>query len=104
MDLQSLNYTEIQGRLSDHAIVIYALSTCGHCRRALAFLNGKGLSYKYIYVDLIPFETKTAIKAELKERFNENVAFPFAVIDGKEHLVGFIEPDWILTLGLGDKA
>ena len=83
---------------------MYALSTCGHCRRALTFLDSKGLSYKYLYVDLIPLETKNAIKAELRSLFNENVAFPFAIIDGREHLVGFIEADWILTLGLGEQA
>jgi glutaredoxin len=104
MDLRTLSFTEIKGERSDHGIVVYALSTCGHCRRALAFLDGKGLSYKYIYVDLIPLETKNAIKAELRERFKDNVAFPFAVIDEKVHLVGFIEADWILSLGLGEKA
>ena len=36
----------------------------------------------------------------LKERFKENVAFPFAVIDDTSHLVGFIQPDWVKTLGL----
>ena len=28
------------------------------------------------------------------------MAFPFAVIDGEKPLVGFIEPDWVKTLGL----
>jgi hypothetical protein len=41
---------------------------------------------------------KNGIKQELKERFKENVAFPFAVIDEKKCLIGFIEADWRLTL------
>jgi glutaredoxin-like protein NrdH len=104
MDLHTLSFTTMEGRLADHEIVVYALSTCGHCRRALSFLDSKGLSYKYIYVDLIPLETKSAVKAELRERFKDNVAFPFTVIDDKEHLVGFIEADWVLSLGLGEKS
>jgi glutaredoxin len=101
MDLESLSYTDRNGSRRDHDVVVYALSTCGHCRRALAFLDERDIRYRYIYVDLIPLDVKNAIKAELKRLFGENVAFPFLVVDGKEHLVGFIEPDWILTLGLG---
>ncbi|MCX7026991.1 MAG: glutaredoxin family protein [Spirochaetes bacterium] len=103
MDLHGLNFTGKEGARKDHDIVVYALSTCGHCRRALEFLKERDLAYRYIYVDLLPFETKNAIKTELKDRFRENVAFPFAVIDNTSHLVGFIEPDWILSLGLGEK-
>jgi hypothetical protein len=51
-------------------------------------------------MDLVPLETKNEAKKALKERFKEDVAFPFAIIDGDKHLVGFIEPDWAKTLGL----
>ena len=98
--LESLTYTTVDGPRKGKDITIYALSTCGFCKRAIAFLNSKGLAYKYVYMDLVPLETKTEAKKELKERFKDNVAFPFAVIDGSQHLVGFIEPDWVKTLGL----
>jgi len=78
--------------------MVYALSTCGFCKRALAFLDSNQFTYKYLYVDLIPIDVKNTIKQELKERFKENVAFPFVVIDDKKYLVGFIEADWKLTL------
>lgn len=98
--LETLTYTKIAGKRADHSITVYALSTCGFCKRALAFLNDKGFSYRYIYVDQIPLEIKTQAKKELKERFKVDIAFPFAVIDGDKHLVGFIEPDWARTLGV----
>jgi len=100
MNLVDLPYITKEGFRNDHSIVVYALSTCGFCKRALAFLDQHGFTYKYIHVDQIPLETKTEVKKILKERFNENVAFPFAVIDEDKHLVGFIEPDWVLTLGV----
>lgn len=100
MDLSKLNYTVKTGARTDPDITVYALSTCGFCKRALAFLEQKGFSYKYIYVDLLPIAEKDEIKAELKLRHKDNVAFPFAVIDDKTHLVGFIEPDWVRTLGV----
>jgi glutaredoxin len=98
--LDTLEYTDVPGSVSGHEIIVYALSTCGFCKRALGYLNTKGLAYRYIYMDRIPLEAKNEAKRLLKERFKVNVAFPFAVIDGDKHLVGFIEPDWAQTLGL----
>jgi glutaredoxin-like protein NrdH len=98
--LDSLTYLVVEGKRRDRDITVYALSTCGFCKRALTFLNDKGFTYKYIHMDQIPLETKNEAKRALKERFKDDVAFPFAVIDGKEHLVGFIEADWVRTLGL----
>lgn len=100
MNLQNLPVVSKTGARNNHEIMVYALSTCGFCKRAMAFLEANGFSYTYLYVDLIPVDVKNTIKQELKERFRESVAFPFAVIDEKQHLVGFIEADWKLTLGL----
>jgi len=99
--LDTLTYTEVDGPRKDRQITVYALSTCGFCKRAISFLNDKGFSYRYIYMDQIPLETKNQAKKALKERFKDDVAFPFAVIDEDKHLVGFIEPDWVNTLGVG---
>lgn len=98
MNLQNLPVVSKTGVKNDHHIMVYALSTCGFCKRALAFLDANQFTYTYLYVDLIPVEVKNSIKQELRERFKENVAFPFAVIDDSKHLVGFIEADWKLTL------
>jgi glutaredoxin len=98
--LETLTYTSVSGERKDHDITVYALSTCGFCKRALSFLGAKGLAYRYVYMDQIPLETKNEAKKALKERFKDDVAFPFAVVDGDKHLVGFIEPDWVATLGL----
>jgi glutaredoxin len=98
--LETLDYTSVPGARADHEITVYALSTCGFCKRALAFLNAKSFAYRYIYMDQVPLETKTEAKKTLKERFKADVAFPFAVIDGERYLVGFVEPDWVKTLGL----
>lgn len=104
MNLKELAYVEKKGSIDAHDVVIYALSTCGFCKKAMSFLDDKGYSYKYIHVDQLPLETKNEIKKILKEKFNENVAFPFAVIDDASHLVGFIQPDWVRTLGLTEST
>jgi len=97
--LETLSYTSVDGNRKDHAITLYALSTCGFCKRAMAFLGTKGFAYRYIHVDDLSLDAKSEVKRELKERFHADIAFPFAVIDGERHLVGFIEADWASTLG-----
>jgi glutaredoxin-like protein NrdH len=97
--LDTLAYTDVAGSRSGPEITVYALSTCGFCKRALAWLDAKGLAYRYVHLDLVPLEVKSEAKRILKERFKADIAFPFAVIDGKSHLVGFIEADWSKTLG-----
>ena len=97
--LETLNYTSVDGSRKDRSITLYALSTCGFCKRAMAFLNAKGFAYRYVYVDDLSLDVKNQVKRELKERFRADVAYPFAVIDGGRHLVGFIEPDWAAALG-----
>ncbi len=100
MILDSLSYIEVAGTKKGPGITVYALSTCGFCKRAMTFLQNNGLSYRYIHVDTIPIDTKNEIKRELKEKYKVDIAFPFATVDGNKYLVGFIEADWKLTLGV----
>ncbi len=93
-----LTYTTVEGGDKRHDVVVYALSTCGFCKRALAFLSDKGIEHRYVHLDLVPLETKTRAKTALKERFGEHISFPYAVIDEKTTLIGFIEADWRKTL------
>jgi glutaredoxin-like protein NrdH len=69
------------------SIVLYALSTCIHCRKTKELLNELGVAYKYIFVDLLP-------EKELGEVFNEMLkynpagSFPTMVINGDKVIVG----------------
>lgn len=93
-----VEYTTVDGPNKKHDVEVYALSTCGFCKRALTFLRDQGIAHRYIHVDLIPIDVKNKIKESLHEQFKEHVSFPFAVIDGKTTLIGFLEPDWRKTL------
>ncbi len=98
--LETLSYIPVDGPRKEPAITIYALSTCGFCKRAMAFLDKNGFAYRYIHVDTIPIETKNEAKRVLKETYKTDVAFPFATVGGEDYLVGFIEADWKRTLGV----
>lgn len=97
-----IQFIEIEGRRQERAITVYALSTCGFCKRALAFLQANGFAHKYMYVDLLPMDKKADLKKTLAAKYGAEVSFPYAVIDEAEVLVGFIEPDWKKTLGVGE--
>ena len=99
MNLENISIMKKDGMRKDHEIMVYALSTCIFCKRALTFLDVNHFAYKYLYIDLVPLESKNAIKNELTQRFKENVIFPFMVIDSREHLIGLIETEWKMALG-----
>ncbi|MHA1821395.1 MAG: ferredoxin-thioredoxin reductase catalytic domain-containing protein [Promethearchaeota archaeon] len=96
-----ITYNEEDGEDIGHDITVYALSTCGFCRRGLAFLRDHNIKFRYIYVDKIEYETKRKIKALLREKFQKRVAFPYMVVDEEFVIVGFTEKEWVDKLGIG---
>jgi len=73
-------------------VMLYALSTCGWCKKTKELLNELGVAYDYAYIDLIKgAEQDDAIK-EIK-KFNPACNFPTLVIDDKKCIIGFNEED-----------
>lgn len=70
-------------------IMLYALSTCGWCRKTKELLNELGVEYEYIYVDLLEDEDEDTAMDEVK-KWNPRLSFPTLVIDDK-CIVGFKE-------------
>ncbi len=98
--IESLHYISVAGQKTQPEITVYALSTCGFCKRSLSFLEANGFAYRYVYVDNVSLDVKTEVKRELKEKYKADIAFPFATIGTDGYLVGFIEVDWRKTLGI----
>ncbi|MBD3350476.1 MAG: glutaredoxin [Candidatus Lokiarchaeota archaeon] len=92
--LDYVEYTKEEGNEYNHDIVVYALSTCGFCRRGLAFLRENNIPFNFVYVDKLPFDLKMKIKNDLKEKFGKRVVFPYLVYDDKDLLVGFTKDEW----------
>ena len=84
-----IEFTHEAGEKKGCKITVYALSTCGFCKRALAFLCDNSVDFSYVYVDKLDRETKDDVIKKLKERFDRRVAFPFLIIDDEECMVGF---------------
>jgi glutaredoxin len=71
-------------------IHVYALSTCGWCRKCKAFLEDNHVDYTCYDVDLLEGEEKQRVKQAL-ERYNPRRSYPTIVIDDAEVIVGFDE-------------
>ncbi|GAB4329026.1 MAG: glutaredoxin family protein [Promethearchaeota archaeon] len=98
--MESIDFTKVEGDHGEKDLVVYALSTCGFCRRGLQFLRDHSFAFRYVYVDQLDFDTKQFLKDRLRERFNQRVLFPFLVIDDREAVVGFVEETWKRKLGV----
>lgn len=94
MENLNLNFISEDGVKCDHELVVYALSTCGFCKRAISFLRSNSIKFKYVYFDELDTDTQDKIQQTLSEQFDERLAFPFLVIDCKKCIVGFDQEKW----------
>lgn len=69
-------------------VVLYALSTCGWCKKTKELLNELEVEFNYIYVDLLEGDERTDIIEQVK-KFNKQLSFPTLVIDDEKTIVGF---------------
>jgi glutaredoxin len=80
-------------------VVLYALSTCGWCKKAKRFLDDNDVEYELTYVDLLKGEKKDQALVQIK-KWNPRRSFPTIVIDDKEGIRGFKEARLREVLGL----
>ncbi len=80
----------VKGEKEDHDLLLFALSTCGWCRKARNFLEENKLTYRYVYVDLLEGDAQREVFEEVKKR-NPRRTFPTLVVDGEEVIAGFNE-------------
>lgn len=61
-------------------IMLYALSTCGWCRKTRALLESAGVAYDFVYVDLLQGKEKEDTLNMVK-KWNPTASFPTLVIN-----------------------
>ena len=95
---EHIKLIHVDGKNSGHKLILFGLTTCGYCKRALSYLNDEGFEYDYIFLDEIPFDDKQKAKDEFKTHFGKRMTFPTLIIDQEEFLIGFIQPSWDMKL------
>jgi glutaredoxin-like protein NrdH len=73
-------------------VMLYALSTCGWCKRTKELLREIGVEFDYTFVDLLEGKEQD-IAMDTVERFNPSGSFPTLIIDNKKSIVGFKEQE-----------
>lgn len=73
-------------------IKLYALSTCGWCKKTKNLLDQLGVEYYYMYVDLLEREERDAAVDRVK-KWNPLCSFPTLVINDEKCIVGFKESE-----------
>jgi glutaredoxin len=73
-------------------ITLYALSTCGWCKKTKGLLNDMNLDYRYVDVDLLADADREEAMEEIR-RWNPACSFPTLVIDNNSCIVGFKEQE-----------
>lgn len=90
---------KVEGRRKDKKVFLYALSTCGWCKKTKDYLQENDVEYEYIDVDKCTREEQKEIVQGLKEK-NIPVAFPVIMIGENEVISGFKQRDLSEALGL----
>jgi glutaredoxin len=84
-----MNVEHVKGRKAG-GVMLYALSTCGWCRKTKNLLDELGIAYDYVYVDLASSDERDEIEREMM-RWNPSLSFPTLVINDDSCIVGFNE-------------
>ena len=91
--------TKVEGENRGHRVFLYALSTCGWCKKTKQFLRDNGVEYEYMDVDISTREEKRAAIERLKEK-GAPLAFPVIIVDDDRIISGFKQDAIREALGL----
>jgi glutaredoxin len=80
-------------------VKLYALSTCGWCKKTKELLDTNGVEYDVVYVDLLEGDEKEAILDEVR-KYNPRTSFPTVVVDDRRSVTGFKEDQLRELLGI----
>ncbi len=80
------------------AVMIYTLSTCGHCKLVKKFLNEINVEYDFVDVDQLGAEERQPVLEDVK-KLNPKCSFPTIKI-GEQVIVGHHEDKIKEALGL----
>ena len=69
-------------------VKLYAISTCGWCKKTKKFLNENNVEFEFEDVDLLEGEDKERAREEVG-RHNPRKSYPTIIIDDEVVIVGF---------------
>ena len=92
-----MSITTVPGTNNKHKVTLYALSTCGWCRKMKELLDSQQVEYQYIYVDQCQGDERTQVSTKVRE-LNPRGSYPTLQIDD-EVVAGFDDERVLELLG-----
>jgi len=94
-----MQLTKVPGENNKHKVLMYAISTCGWCKRAKRMLNDMNIEYEYVDIDLCNYEDKEKIRADITRR-GGRLLYPTIIINDKTLLTNPTEKELREALGI----
>ncbi|MGC9517582.1 MAG: glutaredoxin family protein [Methanomicrobiales archaeon] len=79
-------------------VLLFALSTCGWCKKTRELLEDIGVEYSYVYVDLLEGSEREDAVNQLK-RWNPQLSLPTLVLNQERIIIGFDKESILGALG-----
>ncbi len=95
----NMQLTKVPGKNNKHKVLLYAISTCGWCKRAKRMLNDMNVEYEYVDIDLCSNEDKEKIRADITRR-GGRLLYPTMIINDEILLTNPTEKELREALGL----
>ena len=77
-----MDTVKVSGTNSKHHVLMYAISTCGWCKKAKKFLKENNVQFEYIDIDLCNEKDKQKIREDIQTR-GGLLVYPTLIIDNK---------------------
>lgn len=84
-----IEFKHVEGKEKGE-IILYALSTCGWCKKTKKILDSLGVAYDYVDADLVDDKTSNEIEKEVK-KWNAKETYPTIVINNKKAIISYDE-------------
>lgn len=77
--------------MSDTKVLVYSLSTCGHCKDTIAFIKKMDVDFSFIDIDRLEKTERKRVLEEVR-KVNPECSFPTTVA-GDRIVVGYNEKE-----------
>jgi glutaredoxin len=78
----------VDGVHTEHTVLLYALSTCIWCRKTRRFLEEEGITFDFVYVDLVDPDERREIRSCIRD-LSSSTSFPATIIDDTNCIIGY---------------
>ncbi len=78
----------VEGKHNTHKVLLYALSTCIWCRKTRQLLEDEGVTFDFVYVDLVDADERERAREHIRT-FSDRTSFPATIVDDEDCIIGY---------------